>query len=159
MRRANISVQVIFFIMMAIIFIWILIFGFQQLFLVEETLSETELVSIENDLEAAFSYCEDPLNRGNFRTFTFDSPSFNAVCILGPTVTTGGGVLDTVLGTFLDTDDNVVLLRVEGSVVSGSFVVSDADPVASFATVPLQTTQCYFDDNFDGVVEVQVTCS
>jgi hypothetical protein len=82
MKKTQISVQTIFYILMAIAFVAILIFGINKLFSTGETINERERIEIKNNLKDYFNFCQDPLNKGAKRTFQYNNPKFNTICIV-----------------------------------------------------------------------------
>ena len=81
MKKTQISVQTIFYIFMAIIFVALLFFGYQKITAVSEVISEQERLEIIKELEDAFGYCDDPLNQGGGRRLEIPSTNFNYICI------------------------------------------------------------------------------
>ena len=81
MKRTQISVQTIFYIFMAIIFVALLFFGYQKITALGEVISEQERLEIIKKLEDAFGYCDDPLNQGGGRRLEIPSTNFNYICI------------------------------------------------------------------------------
>jgi len=112
-KKAELTMQAVFYIMMSVIMIAIIVFGFQRLVMVEDHLSEQERIEFKADLEKALEACEDPLNKGNVRYFDIDSKLINGVCILGDTPLSlsdyGPNLMDE-LEVFDGTDKNVILI-------------------------------------------------
>lgn len=52
---------------MGLFMAWILIFGYQKIFLIQDQLSETERVEIKNKIKETYEYCNDPLNSQNVK--------------------------------------------------------------------------------------------
>ena len=82
-KKAEIAINTIFYIMMGLFMVWILVFGFNKIFLVQDVLSDHERLSIKEEIKDAINYCEDPLNYGNMKIFEFKHDKFNSVCVLG----------------------------------------------------------------------------
>ena len=66
---------------MAIIFVFILFFGYQKITAVTDVISEQERLEIIDKLKDAFGYCDDPLNKGGRRRLETPSDKFNYICI------------------------------------------------------------------------------
>lgn len=161
MKKGNIGVETIFFILMAIIFAGILIFGFQQIFLIQDTISEADLVETKNKLEENLEYCDDPLNRGNFRLVEIDASQFNSICVIGenPLSNPALSSLQSELDIIGDAGDNVVLLNSNIRIVSGSYVLEDYNIIDSInAEVDIGNTFCRFDTEGRGFIELEVRC-
>lgn len=166
MKKANIGVQTIFFIMMAAIMVYILIFGFNNLFKVSEELSEQELAEIRDDLEAAFEFCEDPLNKGNERLVIVRNKAFNSVCWLAEDNTriqAASPALMDELGIIQEGGDNVILLKTSftrQSSGSENFRLEDFIIIDSFhAEVGISRGSCQFDLNNSGEFRILIPCS
>lgn len=83
MKQGSLGVQTLFYILMAFIFVWIIVFGIQQIAGIGDQLSETERLEIRSDIQSNFEYCENPLNDGAKRTVEFSHNAFDIVCIVG----------------------------------------------------------------------------
>ena len=84
MRKANISVQTLFYIMMAIFMVAIIIYGIEKIFDTQEMLEDSELTFIKQEIVSTLEYCDDPLNSGK-RIIEIQNPKVNSVCILSGT--------------------------------------------------------------------------
>lgn len=157
MRKGNISIQVVFYIMMMFLMIAIIVFGIQKLFLVQETLSQTERLELENKMQEAFEYCEDPLNKGNVKVYRFDNPRFNSVCMLVEgSEATEDDSLNAELEVIREAGDNIVLL----STVFSNGEIMDYQIVDSFyAEMSIAESSCQFDSENQGYVDYRISCS
>lgn len=171
MNKANISVQTVFYIMMAMIFVWIMIFGFQKIFMIQGELSEQERREVTNNLKDAFEYCDDPLNKGNFQVFEVNSKLFNGVCVLGEDFDSNhpqyGSNLDWI--EIKDAGKNVVLLNTEFIETQG--VDADGNPEVDYSishyaildsfnlNFDIGDVLCWFDYGNSGKVEIEIECS
>lgn len=75
-----ITTQIIFFILMSLIMIWIIVFGFQRITDVQDTLSIQEEIEIKNKLEEAFKFCSDPINQGSLKIIDLTGRPYNSIC-------------------------------------------------------------------------------
>lgn len=138
-KKADMGVETIFYIFMAVIFVVIVGYGVNKLFFVSEQISEVELVKIEKDLKDAITYCDDPLNSGNQRSFNFDHKAFNGVCIFGDDFSSWVKSLEgnwpkEDFESIEDGGDNIVLLQTfyvkDGS---GEYVLNEGRVISSFS--------------------------
>lgn len=83
MKRAFVSIQVIFYIMMAFIFVGILIFGIGRIADLGGNISDQEELEIKRDIQEVFEFCEDPLNDYSKKTLEFSHNAFDIVCVIG----------------------------------------------------------------------------
>lgn len=77
--------QTVFYILMAIIFVGILIYGFTKIFEVNNEITETERIEIKNLILDGYDYCEDPLNLGGEYTQNIKNKKFNTICLISDT--------------------------------------------------------------------------
>ncbi len=111
-KKGMLAVQTFFFIFMAIILVWILMFGFSKIFLVSKTLNDTELVLVKNDLEKLFNTClNDPLKKGSLEYITIKTRNFNTLCTLSPNFSEAIYNMNPNLKEIFLSGDNVVLLK------------------------------------------------
>lgn len=162
MKKAELAIQAIFYVLMGMVFIAILIFGFNKLFLVQDELDRQDLLEIKNDLETAFEYCEDPLNKGNFKTFEFNNKQFNSVCIIDEDIldpTSQYGSIEE-FKIIYEAGENVVLLS--SNLVlkqDGTFELLETNIIDSFsAEISYGQTGCFNYDNNKRKLEVKVSC-
>jgi len=174
-RKGELSIQTLFFILMAFIFVWIIVFGFQKLFLVQDHLTNQEQLEIKSQLKAAFEYCEDPLNRDNFKIFKIKGSKFNSVCLLptDPDEFISFLTSDDFIGVTFDQSiqsrlyndvvnlieggDNVILFDTEFGKQGNLHVAKGYDLIDSFG-VDATEEFCAFDLNGEGVIEFRVQC-
>ncbi|MDA3855832.1 MAG: hypothetical protein PF569_06220 [Candidatus Woesearchaeota archaeon] len=81
-KKSEIGIETLFYVFMAIIFVWILIFGFQKIFLVQDVLNENDRIEIMNDIKDSIEYCDDPLNKGTVKVIDFKNNFFNSMCLV-----------------------------------------------------------------------------
>lgn len=170
MKKANISIQTIFYIMMSMVFVWIMIFGFQKIFLIQGELSKQERSEVINDLKDAFEYCDDPLNKGNFQIFEIKSSLFNGVCVLGKDFDSSeeqyGGNSDWV--EIRSAGDDVILLNAEFTEKMGVDEYGNPKkfyPMSHYAIIDsfylnydIKGIYCWFDKDNKGKVEIPIEC-
>jgi len=160
-NKGDITVQTIFYILMTIVFVGILIFGFQKLFDVEKTLSEQERIEIKQYIKTSFDYCEDPLNKGNFKTFEIKNNLFNTICILGEDIKDSGNQYNKYedFVKLYEAEQNVVMFDTsyKKSVDEIEFVdymIIDSMRIDS----KLAQTKCYMRDDQRNLIEVKISC-
>lgn len=113
-RKAELTMQAMLYIMMSLMMVAIIVFGFKKLVFVGDVINDQEIRDLKNDLQKALDACEDPLNRGNIEHFKIDSNLFDGVCILGDQPLTSppfGPNLVAEMSIFAEAGDNVVLLE------------------------------------------------
>ena len=164
-KKAEIGVETLFLILMGILFIGILVFGFTKFFDVEDNLSEQEKQEIKQYIKTSFEYCEDPLNKGNFKTFEIKNNEFNIICLIGEDIlqTTNQYNQYTDLVQLYENDENVIL-------IDGSFklIQDDNNNKYQFTNYyivdsiklnsKLQETKCYIEDDKKNLIEVKIFC-
>ena len=143
-KKANISMNTIFYILMAIMFVWILFFGYNQITNTAQVISEKDRVEIQMKIKNTLEYCTDPLNRGSFSVVNVDNSRIGAVCLLDGSNTFDGYIDD--FGIIFDGGDNVALMDFSGNIVS-SFS----------ADYDIQEGMCYF-ANSAGIVRIEINC-
>lgn len=116
-KKAQISVQTFFFILMSIFFVWILIFGYNQIRNVDEQISEQEQILLTKEIKGALEYCSDPLNKGSSKIIKIESKKFNGICLIGKndfnTVKYGKLGIDLNKLKSEQIQDNVFLIKAE----------------------------------------------
>jgi len=65
--------------------IWIIYFGYKNIVLVEDEMSNQEKILIEQKLESAVMFCKNPINKGSSDFYEFNSKKFNSICIVNST--------------------------------------------------------------------------
>lgn len=154
MRKKAIATTTFFYIFMSFIFVAMVLFGLQRLFLLQDQLSEQERLEIRDTLESAHKYCSDPLNRGSERLLEFSHSKFNAYCIVND-----ANALEKEFGinlsVFEQTNENAVLLEVR-RIEDGK--AQEYSIVDSFQ-VDSSQNHCYFDQSGkERKVEIQLSC-
>lgn len=107
-NKKAVAINTIFFILMSIMFIGILYFAYDKIILTKDIISEQDLQLLQNDVEDALLYCDDPLNRGSSRSVDLSSSKFNVICLLDEDITSQFG---SDIGLIYEAGDNVVLLE------------------------------------------------
>lgn len=145
-NKKALAMQAVFYIFMSIIMIALIVFGFQQIFLVSDQLGESERVKVQNQLIEKFESCEDPLNRGNVEYIKLKNQKFNSICFLGSDYATSSELQGSLrnydeISAIGSTNDNVVLLYTElaGSTITSNEVISTLE-----IDLNLQDSFCYF---------------
>lgn len=159
-KKAEITIQTIFFIMMSVFMITIMIFGISKIFLVDEQLSEQDRIEIQEKIKNAISYCDDPLNRGNKKVFEFQNKLFNGVCIINNEVKNNEVNMEYeyLKEIYLDGDGNNIVL------IKTLFQYGENEPIekeiiSSFkVNKELSETKCWYDVENTGKVEMNIIC-
>lgn len=153
-KKANIGIQTFFFIMMSILMIWIIVFGIQKIFLIDDQLSEQDRIDIQNKLEDSFNYCSDPLNQGNIKVLEFKNKLFNSICVISNLINTGNSNLNDELQTINDSGHNIVILKTTSS---SSGDITDYKIIKSFNST-FTKGGCSFDTNNTGKLRYELIC-
>lgn len=157
-HKAEMAAQTIFYILMSVVFIGILIFGFQKIFEIEKNLSDQERIEIKKYMKESFEYCEDPLNSGNFKTFKIDNNMFNVICILGEDALEKYSDYPDLLQLY-DTSQNVIILDTNYIIENEEYILKDYFIVDSIKMDTVQSkSQCYFKDDKTKIINVQIKC-
>ncbi|MFW6286144.1 MAG: hypothetical protein ACOC16_03405 [Nanoarchaeota archaeon] len=168
-KNADLSIETIFYIMMALFLVAILGYGINKIFFIDEQISERELIEIQSDLKDMITFCEDPLNVGNQKTFKASHKSFNSFCVLGNKFNTSDDSTfkdihsESVFNDFekiYEGGDNVILIntrfKLDGS---GGYEPSLHQIVSSFNLKSVSDKSfCQYDYNNTGYVEFKLRC-
>lgn len=159
MKKAEIGIEALFYVLMAIIFVWILIFGFQKIFFVQEQLSEQERIEIKFDLRDALNECDDPLNKGNVQNLEIVSKNFNSVCVLGSDLEMSEYNIYSDLVDVRDSGDNVALVRFDFiKNAEGNYYIDDYSVMDKLRVdFEIGETFCW-NDYDDGIIKVSIEC-
>lgn len=116
MNKKALSTQALFFFFMAAIFVYLIIFGFQKIFLVQDHLSEEEHRELIKKLQEDLNYCNDPLNKGNKKLIEYNSPKFDFFCVVGnPIDLDESDSFEKILYEISTAGDNVIVFKTTGS--------------------------------------------
>lgn len=146
-RKAQITIQTFFFILMSIFFVWIIIFGFKQITNINEQISEQEKVLITKDIKKALEYCSDPLNKGTSKSIEISHKEITQICIINKTKVIPLIITDTSKVTPLTlAGDNVILFK--NLQPTGSF----------FIDINIKDSQCWSNIENKGEVIITFDC-
>ena len=165
-KNAELTINTIFYILMAIVFVTIVVYGINKMFFIESQMSDIELIKVEDKLEKAISYCDDPLNSGNKKVFSFDHKAFNSICILGDeyeepsaSIHSSFSVSETSLEEVYNAGDNVVLLSTAFTRDGENYIMEDYQIISSLNIDTIgYDAFCKFDYNNSGELEFAVIC-
>ena len=148
-KNSEISIQVLFAILMVIFFVGIVFFGITKIIYVEDVIGEGEIRQIEKEiLEVVERYCGNSLNRGSLKNIKIPTKNkFDTICILGEEFN-GISDLDVNLKKQLyDSDVRVVLLKEEAVVgkVESSFEIAN--------------TFCFSENLGEGIIHLPIYCN
>lgn len=143
MKKANIGVQTFFYILMGIIMVTIIIFGYNKFIGVQDQLSEGERLEIRNNLQDTLTYCSNPLNKGSKRTVNLKSAKVNGMCFITPDISEY-----PQLEAIAETGDNVILIKGD----------KDGDKVINIQVIDSFKFEEDFDDTYCQIDEVTITC-
>lgn len=135
-NKKAVAINTLFFILMGIMFVGIIYFGLDKMFMIQDELSEQEMQLLKNDIGDAMTFCDNPLNRGSVRIVDVSSNKFNVICFLGTEYGPGDEIYDTDLYTIFQGGDNVVII--EGLVNGGVFDMSQNFMILNSFRVDLQ---------------------
>lgn len=134
-NKKGFETNVIFFILMAIIFVGILIFGFNKIFFLKEQISEQERIEIKIKLKNLFEFCDEPLNRGSFKKEKIKSDLFNGIYLLGDDLLNPNFDMSNFpqeLKTIKETGDNIVLFKSKFKTENDKIIFIDFNIIDSF---------------------------
>lgn len=157
-KKTQISMQTFFMILMGIFFVWILIFGYNQIINVKTQISDQEKLFLKNEIKDALEYCNEPLNKGSSKVFEFKSKEFNGICLIGDNnFDTSYGSLGATLNGFktAKVKENVYLIQAVGSKdpATGKYTIKSYKIVDKmYADFGNQSSKCSFQ-------EVVFTCN
>lgn len=159
-KKSQIAVNTIFYILMVIFMIGIIVFGMQKLFFTKDLISEQERIEIQKDLTEALEYCYEPLNSKNLKYVEFRNKLFNGFCVLGDDF--GSSKHKNIEGfkELYEAGDNVILLKTAfGINQTGGFEIQEFVIVDAFKVeVNIPETFCNFDYNNTGVAKLEIEC-
>lgn len=160
-KQANIGVQTIFYILMAFFMVWILVFGYQKLFIIQDYLSDSERLEITAKLQELYKYCDDPLNSKNVQYYKIKNKNFNGICLLGDDFMSSQYASYYGFSEVFDSGMNAVVINTNfRASVSGVFELVDYDIVDSFKldVESISDTFCNFDLNNTGSINLKIQC-
>ncbi len=79
--KKALTTQVIFFFLMSFIMIWIIVFGYQRITDVQDTLTTQQELEIKEELEKTFLFCKDPINSGSSKIIDLKGRPYNSICL------------------------------------------------------------------------------
>lgn len=164
-KKAEIGIEALFYVFMAIIFVWILIFGFQKIFFVQEQLSEQDRIEIIKGIKESIEYCDDPLNADNVKVIEFNNIFFNSMCLIDSNFDFGELDIRYSNNDFVDdiniikdnigSKSNIILLKtsfVDDNLLD-KYVIIDSEEVET-NVLPF----CNFDFEEKGEFKVEIIC-
>lgn len=162
MKKGEMSVNTIFYILMVIIMVGILIFGYQRIFETQKTISKVDLLGIKDYLEKNFEECSDPLNRGNLKTFEIKHDAFNSICIIkkGDDLSLLSSNSDLVdeLDIFEDSlDENEAICVLIDTDFGSSGTLEEFNIIDKFE-LDYDRSECFFDFANKGLLTIQLKC-
>ncbi len=177
-KKAELAMQSIFYIMMAAFFVAILIFGYVKLSDVKGSLSDIELLEIKQDLEASYEFCNDPLNKGSFKTFEIENQQINGMCIfstdlnyindhltdiqgLDDLITTSqiGEQIENEFAAIIEGGDNIILFKADFTKDSDSYSLQKIMVLDSLdVRTKDKKMECFFDLENTGILQIKITC-
>jgi len=82
MKKAQIN-QILVIILVGIIFVTILIFGYHRINDVNNLISNKEIIEYKKQFKAINDYCNEPLNNGNIKKFIIKNKNIDMICLIG----------------------------------------------------------------------------
>lgn len=157
-KKAGLESQTIFYILMGIVFVGILIFGFNKIFLVKDTISKTDKVQIKLDLEKSLNYCMDPMNSGVIKYVKINpNNNFKGICLISKDDTENLYDLDKEeLDILIENKQNVLLIdykyyNKENNKITEPVIVDKIEANNIFTK-----SKCFFVENSE--VNVEIKC-
>ena len=80
-KNSWLQTQTLFYVFMILSFIGIIIFGMSKFFFIEKTISQSDKLTLINEVKSSFKKCEDPLNKGSISTLKHSKNTFNSICL------------------------------------------------------------------------------
>lgn len=153
-KKAELTITTFFYFLMALLFIWIMVFGYTQISNTQSVLSELELVKLKNELRDAMHFCNEPLNSGSSTFINIQHKSFNSICILqkdysGP---------NSDWAKIKSTGDNVVLLK---TLFDNTGSVIEKHVISTFQLdfeIEGDREMCWYDINNTGRISRKIEC-
>ena len=160
--KKAVTMQILLFIMMGIVFIGLLLFGLSRFYGAQETLCKTEQVLLQQDIQNAIAYCADPLNKGNNKLFSLSYCTSNTLCIVSEQAYEGNSKLDQDLKKIYEGNDNTdsaVLLKTSYSGSGENYEITDYQ-IQRAIKIEENTleTQCWTDIQGRGKIEMKIQC-
>ena len=162
--------ETVFYILMGIVFIGLLTFGFNKIFFAQETLSNQEKEAIRMDIENAFEKCLDPLNRGSVQYEKIKHESFNAICKLGTDINETDAYNTAIangdiINYNLNVEESQILYRAEyNAILIEADYFKDGQMVNPQIIEQIKIdndfpiTECYYQDQSKGTIELEIKC-
>ena len=160
-RKAQISVQTFFMILMGICFIWILIFGYKQITSINEQISEQDRVLITNDIKKALQYCSDPLNRGTEKVIIIEHKDINGICYINSSKTLPNEIIsfNSEILPIIEGNHNILLLNNKYSLTSQVYVIDELQIVgSSFVESEIINSKCWLANENKNKVLIDFVC-
>ena len=157
-KKAQISTQTVFFVLMMFLMIAILIYGINKIYFVNETLLEQERLEVKKGLEETLNFCDDPLNKGANKNYDFSNQnSFNVVCIIPAGSNLDSLNLDSSLKEEIEilssTGENIFLIKSEINEDNGNLELVDSQIIDS---LKIETE---FDSSSCSFEKIKIICS
>ena len=164
MKKNAMGIQILFFIMMSLILIWIIFFGFSRLNEVEKTISKEDEIALKAKLKEAFDYCSDPVNIGSFQRLSLKGEKFNSICFNGHLSSELDNYpeLKNELKTLAESGHNIVLLQTDFS-LSGNSEEYSLNEYNIFGAIKVDSLGynkgfCWFDFENTYQKEIEIDC-
>lgn len=161
LKKGGIEINSLFYILMIIIFVLLLVFGFKKIFIVNDILSQQEEYEIKKNLKETYEYCNDPLNKGNYRNFEIINQKFNALCILGDNFyETKYSKYEDFIQIF-EGGDNLILIQTDLRIDGENYILHNYNIMDSIKIDigKISSTFCNFDKDNSGKLLVEIKCS
>ncbi len=170
LRKAEITVMSFFYILMGIFFIGILVFGFSKIFMIQNVLSDQELLDIKQSIKSDFEYCSDPLNSGNIKIIDIKTNKFDGIYLVGKSILSEkDNEIFSELKNIYQGGDNVVLFTVDKiiedndrTVMSGFNVIGSLKIDVDFDVVGMyldgDPNSKIGDTKRDGTLKIKIAC-
>ncbi len=159
MRRSSVP-GVVLLILMTLVMVMILYFGYEKLTEINSMLSQSEIKDVKLKIFELYHYCEDPLNRGDVKIVDVKSSKVGVICLIGQDVS-GNYLLDPFdtstsdkLNLITSSDGSNVII---GGVPTNSTGKLGFPILAAFkVNIIFHETRCFLSKN--GVTRVKIRC-
>lgn len=157
--------QSLFAIMMLVLFIGILVYGYNSIISVQTTLNEEELKQTREVLLDKTDICKSPSQKGRFETIEVSIPEITHICYLKDTSSLDSSIVSQLDSVGIFKDSTIILLNGPKDVdFSGfsdmsrvnEFVIFDILPLENNVVLSSPNNECIIQEN--GAVNFQFQC-
>ena len=142
------AAQSLFAILMAIVFVGILYYGYTSLISIQDTLSDEEIAKLREEIISRTNVCLQESQKGRFETIEIDIPQITHVCYLKDKSVLDATTLQQLEAYGIFKDSTVVLLNGPSDVDFNEFNdISRADEFIIYDIIPLEESLLHSPEN------------